>query len=242
MEPEEALIGLLTKLSRAELAELLGNRLDALEAPWPRRMSDLADRLTQPESVDLAIAALTAPELQVLSAIQLRIALGDQEGVPVASVAACFGTTVREIEEVVAKLARYALAWIDYGVIQVPPVLYANGYRRFRLGAPLALQLSPTPAEYLKAKAAMLGLPTDGRRQELLDRLQDYLRDGARVRDLVAVAPDRVTELLHKFVWEDCDVQLGHYIQHTHYAQLDTPSHRETPVGWAVDRSLLFPS
>ncbi|WP_143047052.1 helicase-associated domain-containing protein [Amycolatopsis xylanica] len=242
MEPEEPLVGLLTKLSRAELAELLGNRPDALEAPWPRRMSDLADRLCQPESVELAVASVTAPELQVLSAIQLRVALGDHDGVEVSAVAEFLGTTYREIEAVVAMLARRALVWIEYGVIQVPEVLQVVGYRRFRLGTPLAQLLSSITVEYLKAKSATLGLPTRGTRQDQLDGLLGYLRDGARVRDLVSVAPDGAAELLAKFVWEDADVQLGHYIQHTHYAQLDSPTHRETPVTWAVDRGLLYPT
>ncbi|WP_370946021.1 helicase-associated domain-containing protein [Amycolatopsis sp. cg5] len=242
MEPEEPLVGLLIKLNRGELAELLANRPDALDAPWPRRMSDLGDRLCQPESIELAITKLTAPELQVLSVIQLKIAQGDHEGVAVSAVAELLGTTDRAIGEVVGALSRHALAWLEYGVIQVPTGMPTNGHRRFRLGRPLAHELASITVEYLKAKCAVLGLPTNGRRQELYDSLVDYLRDGARVRDLVSVAPDGAAELLHKLVWEDSEIRLGHSIQHTHYAQLGSPLHRETPANWVIDRGLVYPS
>jgi hypothetical protein len=236
---DEELLTWLSGLDKEQLAKILTKRPDTLTAPWPRRLSELAVRLSANDSVASATRQLTAPGRQILCAVQMCGALGDVTGVPVAHVAQWLGASVADVTLAIEPLTELAQAWIDdTGLIRVPEVMKGHGYVRYGLGRPLDSPLSRLTVEQLKATSRLLGLPPETRKQVLVDGLLEFFRDGEQVRKLVAGAPDGVAEVLDEFVTDgpEHEVDLGHSYRYTSF---DRARQVETPGRWAVNHCLL---
>ena len=234
-EPDKALIGWLSGLDKERLAKILANRPDTLVAPWPRRLTELAARLSAHDSVTPATRQLTAPGLQILCAVQMCGALGDVDGIPVAHVAKWLGTTADEVTRRIEPLTEQAQAWIDEsGLIQVPEVMKGHGYVRYGLGQPMGSALARQTADQLKEACRHLGLSAGARKQMAIENLLRFFRDGEQVRAVVADAPAGVAELLGEFLTGGPEREVdrtGFYLPR-----------QETPVTWAVRRCLLIGS
>ncbi|MDT7724980.1 MAG: hypothetical protein QOI21_1556 [Actinomycetota bacterium] len=236
-EPDEDLIKWLSGLDEPRLAQILANRPDALAAPWPRRLTDLARRLSTQGSLAPATRELTAPGLQILCAVQLCGALGEVNGVPLTKVAGRLGSSVVDVGLALAPLTARALAWLDENnLIQVPETMKGHSYVQHGLGQPLGPPLSRLSVRQLDEIAKRLGLPSNSRRQVLLDDLMEFFTDGPRVRTLVADGPQGVAELLDEFVSDgpERDIDLTYARPYGHAGLA------ETPATWAAKRCLLI--
>jgi hypothetical protein len=232
-EPDEALIEWLSGLDKERLANILAKRPDTLVAPWPRRLTELAARLSAFDSVTPATRQLTAPGLQILCAVQMCGALGDVDGIPVAHVAKWLGAPADEVTRGIEQLSELAQAWIDdAGLIQVPAIMKGHGYVRYGLGQSMSSALSRQTAEQLKEPCRQLGLGIAARKQVAIDRLLGFFRDGEQVRALVAGAPAGVAELLDEFVTDgpEREVEQGSFYR----------ASPDKPIVWAVQRGLLI--
>ncbi len=110
MDAATTVRGRLATLDAAALAQLLGNRPDALIAPQPRSLDELAERLDRPESVAAALHTVPAPCIQLTEA---SLALG---GAPtLATLTALLAESSSHHDEDVRRwlqvLADHAIAW-----------------------------------------------------------------------------------------------------------------------------------
>lgn len=241
-EFDAALNEWLAGLDAAELAVVLARRPDALAAPWPRRLADLVWRLSDEESVVLALRRLSTPVSQVLDAIQLTWALGDGRPALVAEVAGWLGASVADIRPALDELAAHALAWIDSrGRVMLARVVQGGGYAKRGLGDPLAEILPAHTADQLRGVATALGLTTPGRKSELAARLLDFFRDGERVRAVLTTAPPSAAALLDRLAWDGPDGEVGPELA-VRLTAGGRPGPADGPVSWAVRRGLLWPS
>jgi hypothetical protein len=236
-EPDEDLLRWLAGLDTPQLARVLAKRPDVLEPPWPRRLTDLSVRLSAQESIVAATRELTSPAVQIMCAWQLCQALGDDNGVPVATLAGWLGASAAEVTFAVEPLADLALAWIDRaGLVQVPEAMKGNAYARYRLGQPLAPVLSRLTNDQLRDTSKRLGLPAGARKQQLVDSALAFFRDGEQVRKLVADAPVGVAEVLDDFVSDGPEREVDLGFSHIYFRRAHEV---ETPAAWAVRHYLL---
>jgi hypothetical protein len=236
----EGLLTWLRSLDKDALTRILASRPDTLEAPWPRRLDDLARRLDNESSVMLALRQVPLPGLQWIRAVQLCWAL-DGDAPHVATVADQLGVSEPEVAGVLDPLCESALAWVDKtGAAQLPDALQGAGYVGYHLGLPLTVVLQDTTADHLKRLTGRLGLPSSGRKQQLIDRLLAYFRDRDKVRELVNQAPDDARELLLDGAWHgpvvDCDISFAFYVN-----RLRRDDQVESATEWAVNRGLIWP-
>ncbi|NBH05321.1 hypothetical protein GTY80_18960, partial [Amycolatopsis sp. SID8362] len=211
MTTAEELLGRLVGLDRDGLAKVLAHRPDVLAEPWPRRLDVVAARLASPESVDEALLGLSMPQAQVLRAVQLCDAL-NQAPVPLGDVSALLGGAA--VESFVDELAERALLWREAGEIVLPEVLQRHSFHAEGLGRPVADLLSELTTIQRAHLARNLGVaPKD---------LVRHFRDGDRVRELFATAPERTRKVLR-------DMADG-------VPEVDGMP----PLGWALDHGFLF--
>lgn len=182
--------------SPAQLAALLTARPDAAAPPVPRHLRELAERLDIVSSVGDALHRLPAPALQVIEVLQLlgpgagdRVGLADWLGCRPDDPA--LATTLE-------LLATRALVWPDGDALAMARPLYTAFRHPLQLGAPAAALLSRYPLEHLRPIAHALGLPTPGRKPDLVARIAALLGDADRVRELVAGADATTRARLHQ--------------------------------------------
>lgn len=189
--------------TREQLAALLTARPEASAEPVPRDLAELADRLAIPGSVAAAVHWLPAPAVQVIEVLQL---LGPGGGHRTA-VAGWLGCESGDhgLTDTLALLANQALAWPDGDAGPEGPHdetwrMVDPLYRAFRfplgLGAPAATLLPRYSVEQLRPIARTLGLPSHGRRPELLNAIEAVLCDPERVRELVSHAGSQISARL----------------------------------------------
>ncbi|MGW5741060.1 helicase-associated domain-containing protein [Amycolatopsis sp. NPDC003861] len=213
MTTDGELLGRLTGLDQDALAKVLAHRPDVLAEPWPRRLDVVAARLASAGSVDAALLGLPMPLVQVLRAVQLWCALG-QRPVPVADVARLLGAT--DVESYVDELEDRALLWRDDDGITLPQLLHRTGFGAEGLGRPIASLLEELGTTRLAKLAQALGITA--KKAELVR----FFRDGDRVRDLFATAPEETRKLLLDMADGVPEVQ------------------GIAPAGWAHDHGFLF--
>ncbi|MGW3960261.1 helicase-associated domain-containing protein [Amycolatopsis sp. NPDC005003] len=219
MTTADELLGRLAGLDKDALAKVLAHRPDVLAEPWPRRLDVVAARLASAESVDAALLALPLPLVQVLRAVQLCHAIG-RRPVPVAEVARLLGAA--DVESHVDELADRALLWRDANGITLPALLHRTGFGAEGLGQPVANLLGELGTSRLAALSRALGLPGSGRKPELLRELVGFFRDGERVRELFATAPEETRKPLRDMADGVPEVE------------------GVAPAGWAFDHGFLF--
>lgn len=215
MTTADELLGRLAGLDTDALAKVLAHRPDVLDEPWPRRLDVVAARLASAESVDAALLALPLPLVQVLRAVQLCYAIGRRPA-PAADVARLLGAA--DVESYVDELADRALLWRDEDGITLPEVLHRTGFGAEGLGRPVDGVLEELGTTRLAKLAQALGLPATARKPELVR----FFRDGERVRELFAAAPEQTRKLLLDMAGGVPEVE------------------GVAPAGWAFDHGFLF--
>jgi hypothetical protein len=233
-EFDDVLFDRLTGLDEGGLATVLANRPDVLDPPWPRRLEDVARRLSDPESIVLAVRGLTKPGFQVLRAIRVADALHGE--INARDVAGLLGTTTAELVPIVDMLAERVLAWRDdagrIGVPAMPGIeLDFAG-----LGPSIAGCLAQQTVAALKTLGAALGVRVEGRKDRVVGDLLEFFRNPENVTVLVELAPQGVAELLAGFVWDGAERELDRYGDYYGYRR-NAPA---SPGNWAVEHGLLW--
>ncbi|GHG05351.1 MULTISPECIES: helicase-associated domain-containing protein [Amycolatopsis] len=219
MTTADELLGRLAALDKDALAKVLAHRPDVLDEPWPRRLDVVAARLAAPESIDAALLRLPMPLVQVLRAVQLCYALGRRPA-PVEDVSRLLGAA--DVGSYVDELAERALLWWDADGIALPEPLRRNSFAAEGLGQPVANLLGELGTSRLAKLSKALGLPDAARKPELLLGLVGFFRDGERVRELFATAPEETRKLLLDMAGGVPEVQ------------------GLVPAGWAFDHGFLY--
>ncbi|MGW4521492.1 helicase-associated domain-containing protein [Amycolatopsis sp. NPDC004378] len=219
MTTADDLLGRLAALGRDGLAKVLAHRADVLREPWPRRLDVVAARLASAESVNEAVLGLSLPQAQVVRAVQLGHALGVRP-TPVAEVARLLGATADVVESFVDQLAERALLWRDDDRVVLPDLLHKKSFRAEGLGRPVADLLGEVGRSRHAQLSRALGLPGG------LTPLVRFYRDGDRVRELFADAPEATRKLLRDMA--DGVPEAGGVL----------PFH--AAEGWAFEHGFLF--
>jgi hypothetical protein len=181
----------------------------------------LAARLAAAPSIDAAVLALPTPLVQVVRAVQLCYALGRRPAA-VAEVARLLGADAATIESSVDELAERALLWREPDGVALPEPLHRNTFGPEGLGRPVANLLEELGTGRLAKLSRALGLPGTERKAQLVLGLVRFFRDGERVRELFASAPEETRKLLLDMADGVPEVQ------------------GLAPAGWAFDHGFLY--
>lgn len=234
------LLDRLAGLDEAGLARVLANRADALDAPWPRRLEDLARRLSSPDSIVRAMRGLTKPGFQAMRAIRLLTALrGGSEFGP-GEVATWLGAGIADVAPILDSLADRMLAWVDgKGRVRTPPSYEVIAVDFAGLGTSIANYLPQKTVEQLKTMTTTLSVNGDGRKGQIVDRMLEFFRDPKAIAALLETAPAGTQELLDDFAWNGPELEcyLGDAYYHSYRGRRDEP---EPPANWAAKRGLLW--
>ena len=222
--------GWLRALGAERLGVLLDRRPDALLAPVPGSLSELADRLNQAPSVLAALRRLDRPTLQIAEALA---ALGGQadRGALDRLVGVSGRSTTADADRALATLAGHGLLAGDDRLRLVDAARDAWP-SPLDLGPPAAEVLGYRTADELRRQARDLGLRPPSRKAELLAAVLGALRDPEVVRRVVAGAPPAARELLLKVA------STGEPVNDFSY-HLPIHNRSDGPVAWAVSRGLL---
>jgi hypothetical protein len=224
-------VGWLRSLGEDGLAALLERRPEAMAAPAPVALSELAERLAHPAAVVAALRRLDRPTLQVAEAVA---ALGGEQ-VATAEAERLLGVSGSpDVSRALSTLAEHGLLTGDVRVTLVEAARYAFG-GPLDLGPPLAALLVGRTAEDLKAIARNLRIPVPTRKAEVLQAVSVALRDADRVRATVGAAPRAVRELLAEVARSGEPVERILYFSPRHIS----PS---APSSWALSHGLLLPA
>ncbi|MEU8842544.1 helicase-associated domain-containing protein [Streptomyces roseus] len=196
MKSRSTLANWLGSLDCSRLVRVLETRRDATDAPEPRSVGELADRLQRPGSVALALPRLALPHLQVAEALAALRAHASRDALAKLLGVADHDTT-RELAAVLEALADHALVWPDGA-----EKLRMTGPLRQAWDAPLGLDalleelLAGTTSDELRGMLVALGVKPPGGKSQRLAALVEHHSDPERVRSLVAKAPAATRKLL----------------------------------------------
>ena len=219
---------------------LLRMRPDAMAAPQPLTLGELAGRLALPHGVMSALNGVDRPSFQVLEALA---ALGD--GAPRAEVRALLAGEGDDesagFAAVLTGLFRRGLAWPEGASPEGEVLRLAEPLRDWPVGAgplglgpPAAALLPQLTADVLRRITRELGVPVTGRRKdELVAEALRVLGDRDRVRAVVAAAPQAVRALLDKAARRGT----ADLYQRIYFPQR---ARDDDPYGWAVAHGLLI--
>jgi hypothetical protein len=214
-----------------QIAAILTARPDVTVPPVPRNLPELAERLEIFHSVAIAVRQLPAPALQVIEVLQL---LGPGAGERDA-LAGWLGRAADDpaLTAALEWLESWALAWTgdDQNVRLATPLYQAFRYP-LRLGAPAAALLARYPTEHLRPIARTLGLPSAGRKPDLIAGIAGLLTDPDRVRGLVAGAGAAVRTRLRRLAADGPAAD--------HFATWYGYQQPEPELRWAAERGLVL--
>ncbi|WP_113703534.1 helicase-associated domain-containing protein [Nonomuraea lactucae] len=224
---DDHLLGWLRTLDEDRLGRILANRLDAIAAPWPRRLDTLAQRLGNGFAVMEALRRLPLPCLELAQACLV---------VPHATperMAEFLGVPLDETTPWLDRLYDHALAWPDGdGVIQLAEAVSRWWAAPLNLGEPLGHYLNSWTVsnDTLRALARGLGVPPHGNKRRTIARVGEVLGDPGRLAALLQHAPEGTRDLLDTFAWDGParDVDGARFV---------TPG---TPEKWSADHGLLY--
>ncbi|MFM9462642.1 helicase-associated domain-containing protein [Streptomyces scabiei] len=234
----------LRTLGAQGLAQLLAERRDALTEPRPRTLSEIAERLLRPGSVQRAATQLlslpcveVAEALAALPAPCPRPLLASMLGVPLES-GKPPGDSEAALEQALSRLSALGLVWArDTAPGESDSLIMADPLRELWT-APLELRnrlvtfetvVKNLHGEDLAAALSTLALTAEGAESDQRAVLLAHHRDGQRVRDLVAQAPAPAQELLK---------HLRRY-NSTAYSSISMSSAGREGQDWAAERALL---
>lgn len=228
------------------LAALLRRRPEALAAPVPADLAELADRLDTPASVLAALRRLDRPTLQVAEAIAALGGHADQATLE-RLLGAADPETAQQVSRAVARLAECALLAPEPAadlatspsldlttgpILDLVPVARAAWPDPLRLGPPVAQAMTYRTAQALRELAYGLGLRPATRKADLLDQVVAALRNPDLVRAVVDRAQPAARDLLRDAI------VTGRVVRDVNYY---SPSYQQQDacVRWATERGLL---
>ncbi|MFB7472919.1 helicase C-terminal domain-containing protein [Kitasatospora sp. NPDC056184] len=219
-------------LDAAELERVLTARPDAVSAPEPRSVGELADRLQRPASVALALPRLALPCLQVAEAVAALPAASreDLEGL----LDATHGDRAHGLDAVLEALADRALVWpAGNGLLHMAAPLRTAWGSPLGLDAPLVRLLAGSNSDELGRMLAKIDVkPAANRKEMRLAALVDHHSDPARVAALVAKAPAATRRLLERRARETPE--------RPDFIVFGTPADSGPGEKWALERGLLI--
>jgi hypothetical protein len=211
------------------LAALLRHRPEALAAPSPVSLAELADRLAMPASVVAVMRRLDRPTLQVGEAIAAlggrteRCALDRLLGATSADLQGAVTVALDRSRECALLAPGPGLALVLAAAAAWP--------RPLGLGPSVAEVLGRRTADDLRSVARNLGRKPAGRRAEIFAQVVAALRDPALVCAVVERAPAPARELLYKVAVTGEEVHDHQYF--TSYQRV------QTPAQWAIAHGML---
>jgi hypothetical protein len=218
----------LRTLDPDRLAALLARRPEALTAPVPRTLGELAGRLQGRFGVVEALGSVPLPAVQVLETVQAYACRTRAE------LAALLGED--GLDRALAALTDRALLWDHDGALAVAGEVASGLGYPLRLGPHAADLLAARPAAELRAIAALLGLAAPPLKKNLLRALAEFYADGDRVRALAGGAPAETRPLLDALAWHGPLMTASSTV----YAGPAGPRYLG-PEEWAVRHGLLSP-
>ena len=224
------LVEFLATRSPAQIAAILTTRPDTAVPPVPRNLADLAERLEIFSSVATAVHLLPAPGLQVIEVLQL---LGP-DPTERAELAGWLGRPAGDpdLTATLELLAGYALAWPDGPTVRLAAPLHEAFRYPLQLGGPAAGLLARYPAEQLRPIARTLGVPSGGRKPDLIAGIAGPLTDPGQVRSLVAGASAAVRARLHRLATDGPATE--------HLAAWYGYQPPDPELRWAAERGLVL--
>jgi hypothetical protein len=223
-------------LGEEELAGVLAARPDARAMPQPVSLGELAQRLLLPHGVVGALGRLSLPQVQLMEVVA---ALGD--GAARSRVQGLLDDArEEEFERVLAGLSRQTLVWPQGERLRLVEPLreWPLGEGPLGLGPSAAVLVPRLTADVVRRVGGNLGVPVKGRRKsDLVEAVVAALRDGDRVRRVVAAAPARVRG------WVETVASTG-VVPVRHRIMFGAPggdnARRDDPFAWAVGRGLVI--
>ncbi|MFJ5546963.1 helicase-associated domain-containing protein [Streptomyces sp. NPDC093225] len=231
MTSRSTLTAWLAGLDGARLARVIAARKDAVAAPEPRSMEEVAERLQRPGSVALALPRLPLPCLQVAETLA---ALGVvSRGALAKTLGATAPAAARELDVVLETLADHALVWPDGdGDLHMAAPLRHAWDAPLGLDAPLEKLLEGVTSEELRGMLVALGIKPVGTRQQRAAAVLEHHGDPERVASVIAKAPSAARELLQRRA-ESVSPQ-------TEFIVFGAPEADSRPgARWALDRGFL---
>lgn len=188
----------LAGLDQDELIDLLARRPDATAGRQPRTLDEMADRLTRPGSVAVALRGLPAPCLQALEALH---ALGERRTtahlIDLLDDAGRGPDHPAAVRAVLDELTDLAVIWPRPGDRwETPAQLGALFPKPLGLDPPLRDLWQEQTADTINRTLRGLGHQRVGRRAESLDLLMAVLSTPETVRAIAARAPTPVAAYL----------------------------------------------
>ena len=192
----------LMELDDAALGELFRLRPDLAE-PRPAGFAELADRASQPRSVQAATAGLDQ-----FSGVVLQACCVVDDGAPPESVVALLGGAGRcppeTLDAALVGLAARALLWRSQGgAIHPAPGVQATLTYPLGLGRPLAVLAAKSQVTVTDLERALVRLGLNKKqpgecKSDLIARLGVALSDPVLINGVVAAAPPAARELAHR--------------------------------------------
>ncbi|MFI9585756.1 helicase-associated domain-containing protein [Streptomyces sp. NPDC052236] len=219
-----ALTRWLRTLDADRLRRILETRPDAVRAPEPATLGELADRLQRPGSVALVIPRLPLPCLQAAEALAAL-----RPPVHPARLEQLLEADGAAVEVALSMLAEHALAWPGAsGELHMAAALREAWQTPLGLGPGLEELLAAKTSEELRQIASALGLPPVTRKQDRLQAVLKHHGDPGLLGKLIASAPPRARELLEQHTGEEPPVLL-----------MSGAPAPDSARRWLLDRALL---
>jgi hypothetical protein len=234
MSATPTLEGHLATLSRVELSALLMHRPATVFGWTNRNLRDLAEIWVSPWSMVQSMVSLSRPALQVLETLA---ALAQGVSVDVLSDRLEQTGSATEHRDNVLRALRslqdHALAWVgpDQG-IWISCDIDEIHPRPLGLGPGVDRDVRHLTVEEIKRILTAVGLPTGGKRDELVRRLLDFYLDADRIVAVVDSAPDEILQDLRHWL-----VGLSPRSETYDRANHDRV---ENSFHWARNRGLIF--
>jgi hypothetical protein len=216
-------------LGAEALAALIALRSDAASPPVPRSLAELAERLTHPVSVQLAMRALDKPTLQVVEALA---ALGGSAAR--AELTRLLGAEPAPVAQAVDRLVEIGLA-TGGNVVTLVDAAVGAWSSPLGLGPPAEPYLAVLTVEELRHIAGNLHVPVPNRKAELVRGLVGALRNPTQVAFVLSDAPAPARALLTRVAATGESVP-----DHVRWSRYDRRP--PTPTRWAAERAFLIPA
>ncbi|MEO3860731.1 helicase-associated domain-containing protein [Acrocarpospora sp. B8E8] len=224
---DEALLGWLAGLDEKRLAGLLAVRADVLRPVPPRRLAELAGRLSAPDSVYLALSRSPLPCLLLAETVLVAA----RAGRPLMGLL----PDGFDCDDLLDQLERRALVWRDGDGLRICSALLQVLPTPLGLGPGLAEVLAQVTVADLTEMLKRLGGAGTGRKAVLVDSVAAILADHERLAALITRAPEGTRDLLDGFVWQGPVQTLDEFPHVSYYQQRPM-----TPARWAREHGLVW--
>lgn len=228
---------MLRGMDTEELTALLTARPDVTVAPEPRTITELSLRLSNDHSIRAALCQLSVPHLQLAEALQ---ALGDR----------CARTELERLlgvgeileravlDELLADLRRFALAWPDGPVLRIAPGMDRMSMDPLALGQPVAELLAELTVDQLTVIAGNYGIEKLPRKKDWVRALSSVLADAQQLRKALDVAPPGIEKTIDELVWRNPRAYGPIQIALYNYSGYEV----NPGLSWLAQYGLLLPS